>query len=373
MSNKGGDKLANYHLNSRMVLLAFFVLFGSIFLASGTDPTGGSWGYYGGVISNFDTSVVIDNEGNHHRFAIANDGSLWDNKAGGWYNLGGVVTSASWAVKDAAGWIHVFVRGSDGALWDRRFNPGDMSTGGWISLGGYMQADTRPTAVIDPSIDPSFPGQIAVYVQGGDHALWCRRLGVTNGGSEIDPILYSWFNYGGQFQGSPYACAFNNPPYSLDIFVAVWASDDALWIKGHPTFGNPTGWKSLGGGLNGEPSLIVNPTNPNYMDVFVKGNDNSLWGNQLDTIMSPLGWFWYGGQLAGTSSPSPIIDNVHLMHAFVRGTDNGLWDCILAYRTWYNLGGIITHRPAAIFHPSGFYVYARGTDSALWGYFKSIS
>jgi heme/copper-type cytochrome/quinol oxidase subunit 1 len=48
MSNKWRDKLVNYHLNSRMVLLAFFVLFGSIFLASG-QPTPG-WYSYGGVL-----------------------------------------------------------------------------------------------------------------------------------------------------------------------------------------------------------------------------------------------------------------------------------------------------------------------------------
>jgi hypothetical protein len=374
MSNKWRDKLANYHLNPRMVLLAFVVLFGTIFLASALDPYGGSWYNLGGVMR----YGYYPGEGSDHNpisYVVGTDGSLWGkpNYSGlGWYYLGGQITSSPKVWRDHAGWDHVFVRGTDGQLWDRRVDRNSITPteapGDWTCLGGYIKDGTTP------SISPLGDEYLEILVHGGDDGLWKKRITVTTPYSltEITPIIQgSWVNLGGKIIGSPSDIAFS----SVTQIVAVRGLDNSLWVNTrHGEDDLPSFWYHLGGVLASDPSLSGN------LMVYVKGTDGALWVNKFDDMTNTGAWTHLGGQISGSDSPATasVWESDCVL---VKGADNGLWACEVRFPTdgvlgwtWHNLGGQITSRPS-IFNSFVFgdvFIFVRGGDGALWDYSKTI-
>jgi hypothetical protein len=371
MLGKWRDKFANCHLNSRMVLLAFVVLFGSIFLASAYDPTGGAWTSNGGGLKEgYSTS-------NHESFhyVVGTDGSLWLRYMSKWYGLGGKVTSSPSPLvyRDSAGWEHVFVRGTDGHLWDRRVDRSHITTteapGDWIDLGGYIKEETSPAATPIGSLENDVP----VLVHGGDDGLWGKVITTTteptpNTFIELTtPIQGSWVNLGGKIVGSPYVSF----PYT-----AVRGSDNSLWVNWwNPYDSSPPSWHPLGGVLASDPSIIYDVNSGGARSlIYAKGTEGALWVNKLNQQTMTGAWTCLGGQISGTDSPTSSYSTLDLTsHAFVKGTDNGLWDCVLPGGAWYNLGGQITSKPDTYYY---FYnslgVFVRGGDGALWDYSKTI-
>jgi hypothetical protein len=356
----------NHHLNSQAVLLAFVILYGSIFLAYAYDPTGGVWTGYGGVI-------MEGTSPGGWKYVIGTDDSLWVRTCSSkWYNLGGKITSSPVVCRDYANWEHVFVRGTDGHLWVRSvdiINPTPTEVpGNWIDLGGYIKEGTSPTTVFEPWQYAT----IVILVQGGDGGLWSKTLDVierpdpTTFIHRSTPIQGPWLNLGGKILGSPDCVDYQH--------TAVRGLDNALWVNKRmdPTTQQST-WHHLGGVLASDPSIIWDNTdNTGYgLLAYVKGTDGSLWVNKLNGQTMTGAWTGLGGQISGTDSPAPSscsVDNTAF--AFVKGTDNGLWACMLPGGIWYNLGGKITSRPYC--HP---YFYdrlinlgCRGSDGALWGY-----
>jgi hypothetical protein len=367
MLGKWRDKFANCHLNSRMVLLAFVVLFGSIFLASG-QPTPGWYSYGGVLMDGYHPGVEWqqqDTKSQEIQYAVGTDGSLWlcFYDGSGWLNLGGQITSNPYVVRDFAQWDHVFVRGTDGHLWDRRVDIKHITStaapGDWIDLGGYIKAGTSPTI---NSVADGY-GYLAILVHGGDDGLWGKLIQVTAGSyTEITPIQEPWVNLGGKIIGSPDA---------FSIFTAVRGTDNALWANTWNPFGSESPkWYPLGGVLASDPSVNIDG---NYLLIYAKGTDGHLWVNQFDETTMTGAWTDLGGQISGTDSPTLSSNLDKTAHALVKGTDNGLWDCVLPGGIWYNLGGQITSKPEAFTYntySSSFYVFVRGSDGALWRYLK---
>jgi hypothetical protein len=370
MSNKWRDKFANCHLNPRMVLLAFVVLFGSIFLASAYDPTGGAWTSNGGGLKE---GYSTSNHDSYH-YVVATDGSLWLRYLSKWYGLGGKVTSSPSPLvcQDNAGWHHVFVRGTDGHLWDRRVDIAHITAteapGDWIDLGGYIKEETSPA-----TSSYAEENSIKILVHGGDDGLWGKVITVTTEPTPTTfielttPIQGSWVNLGGKIVGSP-AC--------YGPYTAVRGSENALWVnRWNPDSSYPPSWHPLGGVLASDPSINYDiKSGYGKILIYAKGIDGALWVNKFNEITMTGVWTGLGGQISGSASPTSSYSTLDLTsHAFVKGTDNGLWDCVLPGGAWYNLGGQITSKPDTYYY---FYnslgVFVRGGDGALWDYSKTI-
>jgi hypothetical protein len=361
-------KRNNHYLNPWMVLLAFVVLFGSIFLASGADPRTGRWYSLGGVMMDGYYPSLSSSGG---EYVVGSDGSLWAYFDSGsspvWNNLGGKVTSSPCVVRDLADWDHVFVRGADGHLWDRRVDKfhrtGDDIPGDWIDLGGYIKEGTSPAAELDNT-------NIIIRVHGNDDGLWGKMIQATcqwdstfvpHGLLENSPPLQGdWVSLGGKIVGSPSV---------RQDFTAVRGSDNALWVnKWINPSGSTSSWYSLGGILAGDPSIGIPLTGGDFL-IYVKGADGALWVNDFKEIPITGVWTGLGGQISGTDSPAPCISYLdNSRHAFVKGTDNAVWDCVLPGGIWYNLGGQITSKPQTYVSLSRSDIFARGSDGALWEY-----
>jgi hypothetical protein len=82
--------------------------------------------------------------------------------------------------------VAVFVKGGDNALWMCDVSSGSPETGTWYGLGGVISSD--PFAVADTSAN-----KIHVFVRGGDSALWENVFSTT----PWNPIGNQWQGIGG--------------------------------------------------------------------------------------------------------------------------------------------------------------------------------
>ena len=119
------------------------------------------------------------------------------------------------AVKDGNGNIHIFVQGGDLALWDRQVT--SAMGGDWTSLGGRISSS--PSAVIEPA----YPTWIAIAARGTDNSLWIRDLDANTMTSG------AWSNMGGYIKGDPFLVASNDG--SNYVYTLTRGSDDGLWVN----------------------------------------------------------------------------------------------------------------------------------------------
>ncbi len=309
-------------------------------------------------------SSIIDNSNIEHIFVRGGDGSLWDNKGGDWYSLGGYFNLNPSAVKDGNGNIHIFVQGGDLGLWDRKLT--STMGGDWTGLGG--QITSSPSAVIEPA----YPSWIAIAVKGTDNSLWIRNLYTTTMTSG------SWSNMGGYIKGDPFLVASNDG--SNYVYALARGGDDGLWInkaQSGPTTASSVEWYGFGNSLASDLSGAIEPVSNGFLKVAGRGSDNGLWMCDIDLVASPSGEIEYAWSSLGgiiTSNPYVAFDTSGNIHTFARGSDNGLWDnkgiwgSGVYEHNWYSLGGVIASDPKPLMNQNTdkIDIAVQGGDGALW-------
>ncbi len=272
---------------------------------AGFIPTPGSWVWngFGGVLASNPYQLLAD-DGTNHIFAKGADNGLWDNVDGDWQGLGGVIDSDPFALQDAQGNIHVLAKGGSGALLDRVYG------GGWWDLGGVITSN--PSAAIELIPD----GYMYIVARGSDNALWARELDTTDMSGE-------WYSCEGYIASNPHI-VFDNQG-NLHTFVK--GGDGALWDLNLDKYDDhyyDGDWHSLGGVITSDAMPVLDPFNPGLIYTSVRGSDGSLWYNTLDTTSDTSTWTGLGGYVEG--NPAPVVDTDGVLHNFVRGGDDGLWD-----------------------------------------------
>jgi len=116
------------------------------------------------------------------------------------------------------------------------------------------------------------------------------------------------------------------PGVNNHIAVFVKGGDDALWMCDVLSDSEPeTGtWHGLGGVITTDPFVVADPS-ANKIHAFVRGSDSALWENIFSTSpWNPGGnqWQGIGGLLLGYKQGAFIASNTQ---AFVIGTDHALW------------------------------------------------
>ncbi|HEX5501391.1 MAG TPA: hypothetical protein VFW96_02135 [Thermomicrobiales bacterium] len=267
---------------------------------------------------------------------------------GDWVSLGGTLADAP-AAASLGGRAYVFVRGADNRLYTRWTSDGGATFSPWQDLGGALTAAPAAT---------SFGGRLYVFVRGGDNGLYLAR-------SNPDGNFTSgWEALGGVLTGPPAAAS--SP---AGVYVFVRGGDDGLYFRRAPTgawFGQ---WNGLGGTLATAPGAAGFE---NGVTVFVTGGGGALYKRRTLGPDSFDGWAWLGGAL--TSAPAAAAytpyGSAPTLTVFGAGGGGALYarrttDSV-TYGPWQALGGILVGPPAAAGQGAHLFVFARGTDNALW-------
>ncbi len=234
----------------------------------------------------------------------------WDGSWGEWASLGspppGGLGSGPVAISDAPGNIDVYAQGSDNALWYQSYRSGGWI--GWQSLGGILTSGPGAVAIAAGNVD--------VFVLGSDHGLWRRSLGGSG-----------------------------------------WGSWQAVATAGPPA-----------GGFDSAPSVVVSAGG---YEVFIQGGDHALWHARYDGTWSA--WTTLHGYL--TSGPSAVASGGSAQ-VFARGGDDAIWsisgDLTGSWGSWTSLGGYASHGPGALGENDVFTAGGAGClehkwlDGAVW-------
>jgi hypothetical protein len=291
---------------------------------SGGQPLGG------GLSASFGVAATSPGTDRVAVFAVGNDNNVYANTwnyggSNAWSNwadnLGAPpqgVTSSPAAVARFPGQIDIFVRGGNQNIWHRWYNDSFGWNGsGWEDLGGAPGAGCTSA----PAISSWSPGRLD---------LFCMDVNNTIAHNWYDyPYYWTGFvdNIGAPTGGLTSApAAISIQQYRIDVFAK--GPGNAIWWTNYP---NSWGtWTSLGGSSTSAPA--VTSWSSQRMDVFYKGSDNQFW----HTVWEPLGWWTDWGAIttggvpsAFTNSPGAASARVGYLSLFGRGSDGQLW------QQWY--------------------------------------
>lgn len=236
-----------------------------------------------------------------------------------------------------------------------------------LSRGGAGTVRAHPTPSISPTPDaeataralmnavesrPSIlalgPGRLALFVRGGDNALWNRRY---------DGSWHNWESLGGTLQFDPVGISWDGQ--RIDLFMR--GSDNTLQHRVYD--GSWHAWESLGGSLTSDPAVAS--WQPGRLDVFARSTDTALWHIWYDG--SWHNWESLGGSIS--TGPTTTSWRANQLDVFARGADNALWHRawnFLFWSGWQSLGGNLTSAPTATsWNPQRLDVFARGSDATL--------
>ena len=129
--------------------------------------------------------------------------------------------------------------------------------------------------------------------------------------------------------------------------------------------GSVSGWQSLGGSVNADPSSVTDPANPAGVYAFVRGGDNALYFQH-----SPDGVTWSGFTPGGgslSSLPFAVTDAAGVsgavgVYVFGRGADGALYAGRIiggVWQGWQPLGGSLTSLASAAATSTGVWVAVR--------------
>lgn len=118
-----------------------------------------------------------------------------------------------------------------------------------------------------------------------------------------------------------------------------------------------SGWNSLGGGIYGSPSAIMNVDG--RLEIFAVGGGNAIYHNwQTSPSGGWSGWTWMGGSIQ--QPPVPVINADGRVELFGWGTDGALWHAwqqtaanSSSWTGWSSLGGGIYANPAVAVNSDG--------------------
>jgi hypothetical protein len=153
-------------------------------------------------------------------------------------SLGGTATAAPRAAYDyddanPDGRLYLFVRGLDGAVWYRSRSEIASNWADWKSLGSFILNNVSRGSV---------NGRVAAFARGRDDALWYT----VRQGDGFTP----WMSLGGTLTSEPVVAVVGGRPR---IFVR--GTDGALWYRAQMETGQWLGWRSLGGMIDGAPTV----------------------------------------------------------------------------------------------------------------------
>ena len=260
----------------------------------------------------------------------------------GWGSLGGGLSSKPAVASSSANHLDVFMRGTDGQLWLISWDAGGW--GAWVPLGGQLYPGTGPAVASDE------PGRLDVFVEGTDRQLWHTWYDSTG--------LHSWQPLGGVLASGPAAASWG--PGRLDIVVE--GTDRSVYHKWYEA-GSWSGWESLGSQTTADPGVASWAAG--RLDVFVKGTDNQLW-HAWYTSGAWYGWEHLGGTLTTGPSATSLGDGLVDVGAAGPGGQPERLAYNSGWQTWQPLGGTTLQPPAIVAFQGGEYMFATGTDNALW-------
>ncbi len=173
----------------------------------------------------------------------------------------------------------------------------------------------------------------------------------------------------------------------LEVFVR--STNDELWHIWQTQPGAWSHWSSLGGGIQGGPSVVRHAGGGS--EVFCLGTDGAIW----HIWQQEGGWSHWeslGGQL--TASPLAVILYDKRLAVYARGTDGQLWQCwqrdFFTWSNWQPMGVAAVGTPVAAYQqidgggklqlfvrsPDGNLMVARQTvaaDSTSWTGFSRVT
>jgi len=220
--------------------------------------------------------------------------------------------------------------------------------GDWYPFGGFQRLSRRPASA-----------EVRVFARGISRRVFEKHWS----GQRWDPGQHDWtLVQDGEISGVPGVTDF------------VKQSDDttvvARGVSGTPYFAHReangwTGWKSLGGGITGSPT--VERTSSAEVWAFVRGTSGrpfykqSSDGRSWDTRGG--GWTSLGGGITGLIGSSCSGESIALAvrgtsgRAFIKWWDGRTWHP--GAKKWMNIGGVVTAQPAVAWHQGKLHVVVR--------------
>lgn len=215
-------------------------------------------------------------------------------------DLGGTLSTGPVAMtRDLGDAItHVLAAGANGAVYFRRH---DASTGvwsAWTSVGGFTARRPATGCIEGPSL-----GQPAVWVVGGDGALWRRLVG--------------WESLGGSLASDPAAV----PPVDGECppqeDVVALGQDGAVWEH------RSGAWSRIGGRSSYGPAIVKIPGGSSHL--FVVGTDSALWtASRLFNSATWSGFTRIGGSWHSSPAAQYSIGNTELL-VTAQGSNTNLY------------------------------------------------
>jgi len=249
--------------------------------------------------------------------------------------------------------LDLFVRGANGQVYWKHSSDGTTWPSTSVSLGGYATSNPAATSPAN--------GTIAVFVRGGDGALWeINYHGAWSG----------WYKIGGQLLVNTGPAAYSYVSGTTTrIGWFVTGTNNALYQQWSDNGAKPVSWKNLGGYLTSAPAATVLPDG-SQIGVIVGGTNGALYyKHYADGAWQS--WSAISGQLLTGTSPAAYNWGTTQIGWFYTGTDYAL------HHMWAgstsgseNLGGYLTSSPGATSRSSGTIdVIARGGSgdfTILW-------
>src|SRR5215211_1984074 len=258
------------------------------------------------------------------------------------------------AASRGPGQVSVFVRGGDGAMQVSELS-GDSFTP-WQSLGGYL--DSGPGAVGRASDITD------TFARGGDGVLYQQSF--------FNARWSGWVRHGHPMLSAP-AVSLRKGSGILDVF---WRGADngieaISWVPG-------SGWTGVNntqldpGATLSAPAAVSR--NNGQVDVFVRGTDDNVFLNFYNGS-AWSGWSLLPGGMKTQYAPAAIVRTLNTLDAFVRSNSGEVrwitWDGA-AWSGWKTVPGRVDSGPAVVSdNGSRVWMFARRDGEVVYNVYDS--
>jgi hypothetical protein len=258
----------------------------------------------------------------------------------------------------------VSAKGSSGKHKRSRWRPIAWATAALMSIGlaaGFATAASAATAP-NPAAGVA-PGATSisttnyVFYTASDGSVWQKVAGSTNAATGAGGILVA--------APSP---IYNSATGNIMVFGE--GTDHALWVTNCTPGSFCSPWVSLGGVLSSKPGAVQSGTTATSQSVYVRGSDGTMWGR--DNTATGWGpWHFVNGRLLSGTGPSATFDGTN-QQVLAVGTDHQLYLLRVGGPGFAPAGGRTNSSPA-ITLSTALVGYARGADTASAGWFENLT